>query len=252
MPQLLGTRDINGRGFFMRLQIGSPSPNQVTLLFVPPSYQPKATVDMIVYLHGFMKTLPDIQGYFIDPDRAPIWGGIEASGKNVVLVAPSLGPNPEIASQISKIASADGKFGLPDFIDQILQAMLEFGPHATGGSAPGASSLPDPVNAPTTQARPALGNLILAGHSAGGSPLMNMAGLDHRYKNNHKECWCFDGWYYGSQPWIKWLKDNPGKTLRGFYVAGTGTEATAKAIAGAGLGNAVIQADPGSNHDTEP
>lgn len=251
MPQLLGTRDINGRGYFMRLPIGSPSPNQVTLMFVPPSYRPSATVDVIVFLHGFMKTLPDIRGYFSDPDRGGIWAGIESSGKNVVLVAPSLGPNPELASQVSRIASADGKFGFPDFIDQVLQAMLEFGPQATGGSAPGVTSLPDLATVPTTQTRPALGNLILAGHSAGGSPLVNIAGLDHRYKNNHKECWCFDGWYYGSAGWVKWLKDNPGKTLRGFYVAGTGTEATAKTVDAAGS-NAVIQADSGANHDTEP
>src|SRR5262245_6535588 len=249
MPQLMGFRDLNGRGFFVRLPIGSPARNQITLLFVPPGYLPGATVDLIVYLHGFTSH-PDIRNYFGDKVRHPIWAGIESAGRNVVLAAPSLGPNPENGSQLSHSGSARGRFGFPDYVDQVLQGMAEFGPNATGGGPPGTQSLP-PLASPHGAApvRPALGNLILAGHSAGGSPLVNIANLSHRYQNNLKECWCFDGWYYGSQGWLTWLRANSGKTLRGFYVAGTSTATTANAITGAGLANVDIRPDPGSNHD---
>jgi hypothetical protein len=253
MPQLVGTRDINGRGFFVRLPIGSPAGSQITLVFVPPGFQPRPTLDLIVFLHGFTSH-SDVREYFGDPARQGMWAGIEASHKNVVLAAPSLGPNPEAGSQLTQARPSGGNLGLADFIDQVLLGMAEFGPQATGGGTPGTSSLPplrSPDNVPAP-APPRLGNLILAGHSAGGKPLVDLANLAHRYQVNLRECWCFDGWYYGSDLWIAWLRGNATKRLRGFYIAGTGTQATARAIAGLGLPNVTLQADPGGNHDSEP
>jgi hypothetical protein len=253
MPDLVGTQDINGRGFFVRIPIGSPAKEQITLLFMTSSFQSGQTVDLIVYLHGFTSHA-DIRGYFGDPVRRPIWAGIEASMKNVVLAAPSLGGNPEFGSQLSKSASAKGNLGFPDYIDQVLQGVAELGPQVTSGRAPGTSSLPPPVssaNAPTP-APPNLGNLILVGHSAGGSPLVNIANLSHGYANNLKECWCFDGWYYGSQPWLTWLNANTAKQLRGYYIATAKTQATIDALVKSGLANVSLQPDPAPNHDTEP
>jgi hypothetical protein len=253
MPQLVGTRDIHGRGFFVRLPIGSPARSQITLVFVPPGFQPRATLDLIVFLHGFTSH-PDIRDYFGDSARQGMWAGIERSRKNVVLAAPSLGPNPESGSQLTQSRPSGGNLGFADFIDQVLQGMAEFGPQATGTGTPGTSSLPpleSQANVPPPSP-PRLGNLILAGHSAGGKPLLDLATFGHRYQANLRECWCFDGWYYGSGPWITWLRGNSTKRLRGFYVAGTGTQATARAIETSGLPNVTMQADPGSDHDSEP
>lgn len=60
-----------------------------------------------------------------------------------------------------------------------------------------------------------IGNIILAGHSAGGGPMQNIimgvgdSKISQTYLSRIKECWGFDSQYAGSvSTWLKWLKHN--------------------------------------------
>jgi hypothetical protein len=67
-------------------------------------------------------------------------------------------------------------------------------------------------------------NIILAGHSAGGSPMQKIiAGVDTKvdqeYLSKIKECWGFDSQYSSSTDvWIKWLKKNAERIYKHFSV----------------------------------
>lgn len=234
MAELVETRDRSGRGYFVRLPIGVAGVGDLSLVFVPAGFTIRPTVDLIVHFHGLAGRIRDVRDYFSDPARAGLWAGLAGAGKkSVVLAAPSLGENPERGSDLTGRRAA-----LADYVDAVLGVLAEHGPHAPPDGSPGT--------------RPALGSLVLSGHSAGGSPLLLASGQPHRYQASHRESWCFDGWYYGAAGWLKWLRDNPSKQLRGYYTRPAKSEATAKEVAAAGLPNATVEPDPGNNHPTEP
>ena len=75
----------------------------VTGVFVPEGYQPAAAVDLVLYLHGFKADA--IKHEAIDQywnarrfPYAALREGVNASGRNVVLVAPTLGSRSEAGS----------------------------------------------------------------------------------------------------------------------------------------------------------
>ncbi len=121
----------------------------VTGIFIPDGYLPGAAVDLILYLHGFKADA--IKRHAIDQywnsQRFPYGAlreGVNASGRNVILVAPTLGSRSE-AERLLKPGGFDA------YIEQVLAALRAYGPYSQ-------------VKSP-----PALGNLILACHSGGGS-----------------------------------------------------------------------------------
>jgi hypothetical protein len=70
----------------------------------------------------------------------------------------------------------------------------------------------------------AIGNIILAGHSAGGAPMQRIitgvdTKIDQEYLSKIKECWGFDSQYSAStDAWIKWLKKNTERIYKHFSV----------------------------------
>jgi hypothetical protein len=69
-----------------------------------------------------------------------------------------------------------------------------------------------------------IGNIILAGHSAGGAPMQGVISgvdtkIDQGYLSKVKECWGFDSQYSASTDvWVKWLKNNTERVYRHFSV----------------------------------
>jgi hypothetical protein len=154
---------------------------------------------MIVYFHGHTADFPgdgaSIEKYW-DASQFPFFALREAvrdSGKNVILVAPTLGP----------LCQSGALTLWPDaYLDQVVLAL-----RAHGGSK--RWSVPQ-----------IWGNIILACHSGGGALMRQIALRKNRYTNNILECWGFDC-LYGDAPetnqWAWWAKSNQDKNLYVYY-----------------------------------
>ena len=107
----------NGSGKMIAVQ-------PITGIFVPERYSAQSEVDLIVYLHGHKAAYPgddsSIEKYW-DGKRFPFFAlreGLNESGKNGVLVAPTLGP----LSQAGRLMI---RGGFDAYIDQVVTALNE-------------------------------------------------------------------------------------------------------------------------------
>lgn len=193
----------------------------LTGIFLPYGYRRQSVIDLVVYLHGhndlaqcfeFSGVVP-IDKYW---KRRPFWlrEEVNHSGKNVILVAPSLG-------QRSQAGDLVGKNGFDNYLDQVLAALIAYGPYK---------------NTKTTDPRPTLGRVIMACHSGGGKPMLEIAQSSNRTVANIQEYWGFDCLYSGKTPtgtklftqpnlWIKWAKSNKNQWLFIYYKNNTKVEA---------------------------
>jgi len=171
--------------------------NPVTGIFIPNGYDPRTDLNLILYLHGHTNTYPGdgvpIEGYW-DAKKHPFFAlreGVNDSGKNVILVAPTLGP----------LSQAGGLTYWPDtYLDQVLLALMAHGPHKH-----------DLFTA----------NIILACHSGGGAIMRRIAVRNHRFTANIRECWGFDCLYGGkseTDEWIAWGQSNRSLPTRNLYI----------------------------------
>src|ERR1044071_1764427 len=168
----------------------SPAP-PVTGIYIPAGYKLQRNVDLIIYLHGHKIRSGESNSATI----ADIWKRPEFrlreelnnSGKEVILVAPTLGPK----SGASKLANE--QFGLDWYADQIIKGLIARGPYK------GASQ------------QLFVGSIILACHSGGGVPMRQLAQMkNHRYAKNIIEFWGFDCLYNSGDPEL-WRKIMAGR-----------------------------------------
>ena len=171
-----------------------------TGLYVPNSFRPDSDIVLVLYLHGHKGAYPGnavlINGYW-DGTRFPFFAlreEVNASGRNVILVAPSLGPKSQPGS-LSRPAGFDA------FMRQVLSGLNEHYLIPRHGRR-----IRD------------VKNIVLAAHSGGGSPMLNIAKGTDQYALKIKECWCFDS-MYGSvaQAWVGWAKSRPTQSLYVYY-----------------------------------
>jgi len=170
----------------------------VTGIFIPDGYKTGSALNLILYLHGHTYDYPgdgvSIEGYW-DARKFPFFDfrkGVTESGKNVILVAPTLGP----------LSQAGGLPFWPDvYLDQVIFALMAHGPYKN------------------QRWGPLYANIILACHSGGGSPMRKIALRTHRYAQNIRECWGFDS-LYGAESVnesLAWAQANPTKNLYIYY-----------------------------------
>jgi hypothetical protein len=182
---------------------------QTTGVFVPAGYRAGKTIDLVLFLRGYDIKRPNsataVSEYWNSPNH-PILKSfmlreeVNKSGKNVILVVPTLGP-------VSDFGKLKDEGGVQAFLDQILDGLWRNGPHA--GQAE----------------RPTIRRLILAAHSGGGVPLRRLAqvlGNDAAYKDRLKECWGFDS-IYGVRDkdadfWADWASSHPATKVSMFYI----------------------------------
>ncbi len=192
--------------------VNAHAPND-TGIFFPDKYVPSGTLDLLVYFHGLPKPCGGA-----DSDRIwDIWRSntfllrewVNQSNKNVVLVAPRLSAD---SSGLHLDMAAD------EFLKTILafiEARVHAGPFNWQGSQSPAEDRcrPDPPirlnwqgTKPSMQStaptRMSIGNLILAAHSGGGSPMLQMARTAKFAKV--RECWGFDSMYGSPEKWVEW------------------------------------------------
>ena len=224
-PRLIGQEvQPRDRTFYVEidLKIGKTA-KPITGIFCPEAYRPAQQVDLIIYLHGYKKDenekwYPDltIDRYWANGSFPhyyfPLREEVNASGKNVILIAPTLGQKSESGNLAREFDS---------YVDKVMDVLGTYGPYQKA------------------QPPPALGNIILACHSGGGSPMLRIALSRNRTAANIQECWGFDCLYSGfkdnirkpenklfSHPkrWIEWARSNHAKKLFIFYRGSTKQE----------------------------
>jgi len=198
-----------------------------TGIFIPEAAQPSRRIDIIVYLHGFLTNVcgrnktpghyDQIDDYWKNPYFL-LREGLCRTGRNFILVVPSLGPHAQA-----------GALRTPGGFDRYMAAILA----AIGkrGGATGAQTPPD------------IGQIILAGHSAGGSTMRVIATGGDAYARKIRECWGFDCLYDGgdASAWAGWAKTSPDARLYVYYTSTGGTAANSAELRSRGLPNVTVE-----------
>jgi hypothetical protein len=187
-----------------KIPLGQESPAKPkTGIFVPVGFRLQPRVDLIIYLHGMkapsgLSTSATIDVYWSRRYPFLLREGVNQSGKNLVLVAPTLGP----ASQAGKLTRPGG---FDWYVDQVMRVLAERGPYQQASQPP------------------QVGNIVLACHSAGGKIMRLLMLRKHRYSNRIRECWGFDCLYNPCDPevWRQWAICHPNVGLFIYYLDST-------------------------------
>jgi hypothetical protein len=197
-PLIYSESTVRDETHYVRIAHGGEAPAiAMTGIFVPQGYRLQNEVDIVLYLHGHHRENPWPPDLSIDlywhSVRYPYFAfreGVNSSKKNIILVAPTLGPY----SQAGRLAK-DG--GLSWYLDQVLAALKAHGPFRQ------------------MAAPPTLGNLVLACHSGGGARMREIVGFRQQYVDKIREVWGFDCFYHDEDVpfWANWAKKNPSSRL---------------------------------------
>ena len=225
----------HGETLYLNIGLGMGKNLASTGIYIPNSFRPDSEIVIVLYLHGWKGDYPGnavlINGYW-DGARFPFFAlreEVNASGQNVIFVAPSLGPK-------SEAGSLRQPGGFDAFMKQVLSGLNEHYLMPRYGSR-------------TRDVQ----SIILSAHSGGGSPMLGMATGRDQYAMKIKECWCYDSMYGPvAQDWLRWAKSHPQQRLyvysgpaKGVYDATTGKQRVlprdnAEAIARQRLANVCV------------
>ena len=239
IPSLIAEdSSVPGHTCYVKIDLGKGNyPLSMTGIYVPAAFDPKQPVDAILYLHGMTGTFPGACAQMIDYWRAfdlprydlRIREDINASGRNVILVAPSLGDNPyKYRNDLSS-----RKKGLDDYLEKVLAAVNAY-------------IVKKRFNSGTINIR----NVVLAAHSAGGFQMLKMATLDNPiYGSKISECWGFDCLYGKvTDLWHRWASKNSGKKLMIYYQSTTEGNSKLLDRNSKKLSNVFVKKSPARNH----
>jgi hypothetical protein len=183
----------------------------------------------VVYLRGFHLARPTeaINSYWnarANPQFA-LREAVNSSGKNVILVAPTLGIRSE-----SGWLSRPG--GLDEYLRRVLEALHVHGPHR--GTAPRA------------------GQIVLACHSGGGRPMRFAATTARALAPGIRECWGFDCLYNpdDAAAWSRWTRLRTDVRLFIYYLSST--RRLSEALRSEGLTNVSVEKSGARGHDWVP
>ncbi|MGR9108004.1 MAG: D-alanyl-D-alanine carboxypeptidase family protein, partial [Gammaproteobacteria bacterium] len=195
----------HGETLYLQIDLGLGKNLACTGVYIPKSFKPDQEFTVVVYLHGHKGGYPGnsvlINGYW-DSARFPFFAlreEIAASRRNVILVAPSLGPKSQAGNLIQ-----------PRGFDRFMTRVLNGVNHHYSVPRSG---------------RPiaAIQNIILAAHSGGGAPMLRIVSGKDQLAAKIKQCWCFDSMYGAvASAWIAWAKSHPNSGLFVYYGPGKG------------------------------
>lgn len=229
-----------GTTLYVNIDLGIVDKSGITAtpstgIFIPTGYVPAEAVDVILYLHGHKPSKNPrltIDQYW-NSQRFPYGAfreGINASGRNVVLVAPTLGAHSEAGSLVMP-------GGLDAYLVQVLESLRAYGPHSRMG------------------ATPSLGNLILTCHSGGGWPMRQLAGGRRGLALPRiRECWGFDCTYNRGDDtfWAGWARARPNDRVYIYYIANSKTAPLAESLRRMGVPNAIVRPSKDRRHNYVP
>ena len=179
-----------------------------TGVFIPAGFSQSNKVDIVIYLHGQFRYGNEKCGIkYYWTSYSNIRECFSQSQRNAILIAPTLGRDPQSPAILLKSSG-----GLDNFVSACLKELIT-------------KTLLPPGSEPR--------NIILAAHSAGGSPLSKILTNPNNLLNNVIECWGFDCLY--SYNWENALKKNPGKTLFHYWALTVGGSMSGPGTRGANL-----------------
>jgi hypothetical protein len=199
----------------------------ITGIFVPDGFVSGPTVDIVLWLHGFKGDANrrlSIDQYW-NAARFAYGGfreGVNASGRNIILVAPTLGSRSE-AGDLLKPG------GLDTYLAKVLGVL--------GKGVPSG-----------------LGNLILACHSGGGKPMRALAGGSNKALANLRECWGFDCTYNSGDDafWAKWARSKPSARCYFYYIKNSPTARLSETLRDKRVPNAIVLPSKDNRHNYVP
>ncbi len=164
-----------------------------TGIYLPPAHSPSdATVNVVLWFHGFyVENARDLMHPSSSKMDMLLRQSLLNSQKDAILIAPWLGLKTSSDSGKLSLDSLGQGDGVQTYLDQVLDAIVRFQKTLSSSAA---SSL-------------TIGNLILAGHSAGGAKMRDASKHLGKYKENLQECWGFDCFYDNMYP--SWIRENP-------------------------------------------
>jgi len=192
---------------YARIPLGGESPARpLTGIFIPSGYRVRGPVDLILYLQGH-RTQPDAAWFraltidkYWNSARFPRWAlreATNASRKNVVLVAPTMGVRSQ-ATQFSKPG------GLDAYLERVMAVLSTNGQFRKLGTPP------------------EVGSIILACHSGGGARMLELVTVGNKLASRVRECWAFDSLYGAGieSAWYNWARRHPAAKLYVHYGSG--------------------------------
>ncbi|PYX48052.1 MAG: hypothetical protein DMG79_12775 [Acidobacteria bacterium] len=231
-PPLIYEEDtVKAETYYVTINLGgNDAPKPITGIFVPENYKVSSDVDIVLWLMGHHDNSEypaalTIDDYWFKYPHFRFREFVNVSNKNVILVAPSLGPH----SQSGNLASAGG---LSTYLDQVLSALEAYGPFS---------------------GVPTLDNLVIACHSGGGAPMLGIATTSQRYSDNIRQLWVFDCIYGAVEDtWLKWAQQNSKKIL--FIRYGSSTPERSKTLMriAAKQSNINVDGDESTPHNRVP
>jgi hypothetical protein len=192
-PLSYSENDVKAETYYLTIDLGGTgAPKPLTGVFIPENFNMSDDVDIVLWLMGHHDNADyppslTIDDYWFKYPHFRFRQFVNASNKNAILVAPSLGSH-----------SGSGNFtnsgGLDLYLDQVLAALPAYA---------GFSKVPS------------LGNLVIACHSGGGAPMLKIATTSQRYTSNITELWGFDCLYGDGveNAWLRWAQSNSSKIL---------------------------------------
>ncbi|HMP79362.1 MAG TPA: DUF2272 domain-containing protein [Pirellulaceae bacterium] len=236
IPRLVGSETSPPmRSLFFQIDLqavnhdGSRAPT-VTGVYLPPNFQWSSALNVILYLHGFKgnQTRTSIRSTWNAPrgPQAALREAVQASGRNVLFVAPTLGTR-------SSAGWLTTRGGLDRFLGMVI-----------GGLA----------NQIGINMTPALARLVLACHSGGGKPMRDIAAAHNLVASRIRECWGFDSMYNRGHDrfWAEWASNRPGSRVFVYYLPGTQTQALSVSLANMRVPNVRVVASRARGHSLVP
>lgn len=229
---------VPGYTCYVRIDLGKANyPLSMTGIYVPQVFDPKQPVDVLLYLHGMTGTFPGACAQIIDYwsiTNLPkydlrIREEVNAGGRNIILVAPSLGDSPnKYRNDLS-----GKKQGLDSYLEKVLVAVNSYIIKKRFNS--------NPIN---------FGNILLAAHSAGGMQMLKIAISDNPiYGPKILECWGFDSLYGRvADVWLSWATKNKDKKLMLYYQSSTEGNARLLESKSKKLSNVFVKKSSAKNH----
>ena len=206
----------------------------MTGIFVPKGYVYGESATVVLYLHGWKLgalrnvAIDRLWNAHFDP-RMALREAVQASGKNIVFVAPTLGNRSEAGS----LVESDGLDRYHAGVQLCLKAYCGF---------------------PQEGNPPALSCKVIACHSGGGIRMRKITGRGDAALDDLAECWGFDCTYNNGDAdwWGQWVRAKPHRKGFFYYIANSDTEQHAGKLRDKHLANAVVIASAQHDHMDVP
>jgi hypothetical protein len=249
---------------YVKIPIGAAG-SDLTGIFFSRNFNSEMPLSVILYLRGWTENALAIDKFWSDamqPQRL-LREKVNSSRKNLILVAPTLGPHSE-AGTLLKSGGAEA------YLDQVIDSLrfkkrktvtVRDGDHDLTfedlGVEPGDDDGDD--DAPPGPGQDLVDSLVLAAHSGGGTRMASVASNLGRYADKVVEVWGFDCTYVASDvtALLNFARAHASAKLHYHYIAYSPTQDVAvslkKRAAEAGLRNMTVEITKrGIVHDWVP